>query len=669
MGSSIALPAVDGLQERIAASIERHARGAAVSPQLVLGRAGAGRRVLLGKLSAAAPGELRVLEPEFPAVSLDTPAHLLLQIAALDASSAEAGVLTEPKERWAERISAARRILERVERGLVLLRVPPGGTAPGLEQRQLAREISDVVALLTAPPPGWMVVAAAPVGWQWPHAGPIEQHSLRVITNAVGFLSDGSIWNGLQPHAARLSQVLGEEADRCSPLQLRVAVALVAGGLDPQRVSAVLQAGQSLRALEGLLGELFQRRPRLLQALRRVACARIPVARAVLEDVAQAGPEAEILFHCFLYDAGGGALRFHDQLRWVVAAHPDLALQSAHRRLLDHYLSLDGERDPRKGLRNVLPWVEKFHHAALADVEGGVDTWLAMRPPSREQYWEYGWSLSYVHQKYAASARVFERVLTDLDPDDNYALHYFAFNLDRAGLRRVDAEESFRKAVEGDPSNAWWNARYVSFLTERAKLDAASRAFQAALENVDPDGELSGGSWLPYQLHLHVIRAALECSHLDLAERALDAVKAPASGDAKFKALRDQLLFLRETRRLREALFPPWVAPADWWQPRLLRGREGLTNVRFGRVVEVDDELVVLALAAKGSAVTYHDLTRGDWSALSRGVPPVAGAFVEVAGTPTGEVAALESIAARPESEAEVTRILRYLAGSPWRSS
>jgi hypothetical protein len=54
----------------------------------------------------------------------------------------------------------------------------------------------------------------------------------------------------------------------------------------------------------------------------------------------------------------------------------------------------------------------------------------------------------------------------------------------------------------------------------------------------------------------------------------------------------------------------------------LLRGREGVSNLRFGRVVESDDRRVLLALAGEGSPVTYHELPRRRWATVADHVPP-----------------------------------------------
>ncbi len=663
------LPEVDAYVDTLTALAERHVGGMPVRPQLVVGRPGVGRRVLLDRVAERATERgIKVFEPEFPAVSLDTPAHLLLQVAALAPDGAEAACLTHPGSRWEDRILAARTILEGVDRGLVLLRIPPGGTSPRPEQRQLEREISDVVALITRPSDAWMVVTTAPPGWRWPGTEIPDRHQLASASDGARFLSNEAVWGSLSEHARRIKETIGEQrASRCQPLQLRLAVALAAGGASLNRIDAAMLPGESLRSLEPLLHELFAARPRLVHALQRVACARIPVVREVLLDIASAGPDEEILVRCFLYPACDGRLRFHDQLRWVVAGDPRRDLRHTHQILFEHYRSLDGASDPRLGLQRVLPWVEKFHHAALADSAGSLDAWLAFRPPTREQYWEYGWSLSYVHGRFADAARVFETVLETLDAEDNYARHYFAFNLDKAGLRRREAEESFAKAVDGDPTNAWWNARYVTFLTERGRPDAALRAWRSALENVDPDGDLSGGDWLPWHLHLHVARTALNSGHIDLAERAIDAVGEPACQDARFHALAERLRFVRETRRLREALFPADIAVSDWWKPRLLRGREGVSNVRFGRVVESDAERVVLALATDRSSVTYHELSKSRWAQIAGAAEPVEGAFVEVAtGSDGTDLLALEAPDASPPSESEVQYILRYLARSSW---
>ena len=665
------LPEVDRTAERLAGIIEAFAKGSSERPRVVRGRPSSGREVLLERLAGASRlAGARAVELSTPPPGQDLPAHLLLQVAALAPGSPEARTLVRPAASWSERTDAASALLERGERKVLLLRLPPARamSTDRPDWRQLQREVSDVLLLLTTPRESVLPIVTAPHGWAWPHrSNPPEEIGLDVRTDARAFLLARD-WGPLAPAAQHLWRTCQALADHCSPLQLRLGVALLHFQTPPGIVAAALLPPETLRSLERPLRGLLARRPALAAALRRVACARFPVRREVLLDLAAAGEDSDVLERCFLYPGADNTLRFHDQLRWLVAVDPNECPQTAaHQKLRTYYESLDGTVDPQAGLERVVPWLEKLHHASLSDDKGDVDAWLALQPPSREHYWEYGWALSYVHHRFLAAARVFETVLRDIDPEDNYSRHYVAFNLDRAGQRPLEVEEQYRRAVLGDPSNPWWNSRYITFLTERGKFDAALHAWQEAIEAVDPDGERSGEEWLPQHLHQHVVRAALDSGNLALAEAALEAVRSPVCQTETFLALEERLHAVREVRRLREALFPAELLVSDWWKPRLLRGRAAtLSGWRPGRVIAVEPGSVSLALGTQApdgqTSVSYHEMAREVWDGLCRQAP-VEGAFVEVAETDGVPVLEVELPPVSPDAElrARLRHLFRFL--------
>ncbi len=677
MPADVASPALPGIakpRERLFAGVDELIAGNQPAPFVLAGAQASGRRVLLRSLADYARAKGRsVFELEILPFAHDTPAQVLLQIAALVPDSPYAKTLTALEAPWKERLAAAGAVLDGPHATVILVRFPAGALPSGERaDRQLQQESADVVQLVTSPRKGKLLVVATRPWWIWPYEGPFSEIRLILSSQSREFLSDASQWGSLAPFAAKLAKVLGVDGDKVSPLQLRLGVALLATGTSPSTVREALAPGSNLRDLERPLRRMLEAKTTLDAALTRVARARTAVDAAVLEDVASAGPDWELVSRCFLYPEKGGRLRFHDQLRWLVpdgSAEPD-----AHSKLLSYYRSLDGATNPAEGLRRVAPWLEKLHHASRADATGEVNAWLALNPPTREHFWEYGWSLSYVHKRFSAAANVYRELLARIPhEDDNYAQHYYAYNLDQAGEDPIVADAYFRKAVEGDPTNAWWSARLISFLTERGRFEPALKAWSAALEAIDPGGDRSGGDWLPYHLHKHVVQAGLDSGNLELADAACRAIRPPASSVEIFCWLRTKIEAARQVRRLGEALFPAHVSFPEWWKPRLLRPRHGETVVewRAGRVLRVDPAEVFVALGFLPEmggpvVVEYQVLAREAWNAAAQGQEAHAGDFLEVALIDGKRKLESERPKETSVDKARLENLLRYLSARAW---
>ncbi len=667
------LPGIEKPREDLFGAVDELVAGKMPTPFVLAGAQASGRRSLLRNVAdyARERGQ-KVFQLEILPFGHDTPAQVLLHIAALAPDSPKARALTTLEVPWKDRLDAAGSLLDDAQETVFLVRFPAGGLPTGERpDRQLQQEIADVVKLVTQPRLGRLHVVASQPWWRWPHAMPHTQVQLRLASRSSEFLSAPSQWGSLAPMAAKLAKLLGADGDTVSPLQLRLGVALLATGTSTSAVREALNPGSNVRKLEQPLRKMLEARPLLDAALTRVARARTAVDALVLEDVASAGDDWDLVSRCFLYPEGDGRLRFHDQLRWLV---PDASPETAtHVKLLDYYSSLDGATAPTEGLRKVAPWLEKLHHASRADADGNVDSWLALNPPTREHYWEYGWSLSYVHKRYSAAARVYRELLSQV-PDDNYAQHYYAFNLDRAGEDPVVADEYFRKAVEGDPTNAWWNARLISFLTERGRFEPALRAWSAALEAIDPGGDRSGGDWLPYHLHKHVIQSGLDSGNLELANVAHRAIRPPASSAEIFRWLQTKIDAARQVRRLGEALFPAHVSFPEWWRPRLLRARHGETasEWRAGRVLRADPKEVAVALGflpdQGGPVVVHQVLARDLWDAAAPDQEPRVGDFFEAALIDGKRRVEVEHPLETAVDRASLENLLRYLSTQSWTS-
>lgn len=668
------LPGLEEPYERLFRRLDHFSKNHDSARVYLCGPSSSGRRTLLKRLETDAAKELglEINRFDLQPYGHDTPANILLRIAAEDPQSSDAEILITLSASWSDRVSAARNILKRSKADVFLVRFPPGALPAGERaDRQIQQESLEAIQLLIEPRENKLHVIAVAPGTRLPGAAPASE-TIRLETrcNSDHILRDCDYWGNLAGQAEALADLLGKEADGLSPLQLRLGVALVAGQTSLAHVKESLHAGSTIRDLETSLRKMLDKHPDLGAAIARIARARTAVAAEVMESIANSGQQWELLSKCFLYPDADGRLLLHDQLRWLApqSAAPE---SEAHEQLRGYYERLDGAKDPRTGLGEVIPWLEKLHHASLADANGEVDAWLALNPPTREHYWEYGWSLSYVHHRYEAAAKVF-RALLDRDPQDNYAQHYYAYNLDRAGRSAVEVEKFYRSAVAGDPVNAWWNSRLISFLTGRGRFEAAIRAWNLALEAIDPGGDRSGEDWLTHHLHKHVIASGLESGNLELAGMALRSIREPASGDPHFRLLESQLKRLLEIRQLGESLFPASVEFQQWWQPRLLvpRSNEEFKDWRAGRVLLVSDGEVRLALGyrpsqAESAVIFYQVIPKADWKQASGEDEPVEGDYFEVA-TING-IPALKAEHLEPSQidQGKLADLLRFLSIKP----
>src|SRR5690606_4074472 len=132
----------------------------------------------------------------------------------------------------------------------------------------------------------------------------------------------------------------------------------------------------------------------------------------------------------------------------------------------------------------VLAEMEAFHHASKSGDQALCDE---LRVFFVVQLDALGRRLSIRARReqrrelYGAAATIFERAL-ELDPGDDYAHHYLAFNLDVEGKDAQRVEEHYRQAVELQSNIVYWWSRYVTFLITRGRMAEARRAWDDALD-------------------------------------------------------------------------------------------------------------------------------------------------------------------------------------------
>src|SRR5207244_2489950 len=119
-------------------------------------------------------------------------------------------------------------------------------------------------------------------------------------------------------------------------------------------------------------------------------------------------------------------------------------------------------------------------HAATANDEELIET---TKPFFVEQLHIHGRVLSRDLKNYAAAARVFARAI-ELDDADDYAHHYLAFNTDRLAGDTALVEREYHKAIQLNPTHAWWWSRWINFLITVGRMSDARREWSVAIDEL-----------------------------------------------------------------------------------------------------------------------------------------------------------------------------------------
>ncbi len=396
-----------------------------------------------------------------------------------------------------------------------------------------------------------------------------HRHHLERRSDPLPWLEDAEAWGVLAPEAAGLALAIESGPKDRSPLEVRLLVAVAAvrsvedavrlqkGGLDRRGIAEELAKS---------LGGFEPRRAFLRRAWQRLCVVRRPVANDFLGRLVGDPPDERagaVLWTCLL-DSQDGASMIHWTLRRDAAEFldplPPEELQAVHRALARFY----ADRFEQQGGQAfaLLDEMEAFYHATQA---ADQDLMSRLRAYFSDQLDLWGRTLSQEFRMYREAASVFERALS-WDPDDDYAHHYLAFNLDiLADLDRLqDIEEHYQRAIELREDHLWWHSRWVSYLITRGRIREARLAWNEALDALelpDPDAE----DWVYENLHLWVARLLVHRGRLEFAEEVLRGIpRRVLEQSPGLAAVARRHRALLEARRGR-VVFPLSVPPERWW--------------------------------------------------------------------------------------------------------
>jgi len=503
----------------------------------------------------------------------------------LDLRPASLDVIQDPMASWENKVRRVRTALGREERFVLLLDEPDTWSPRETYFTAFVQDIWSVifggygVSTVSAGQTPFRVRGQRTV-WLDPSSSPdavldaIDAPALAAAKGLVGQRFRGSLAT-------------------ISPLQIRLLIAIAAlSELELDRIDA--SAVEHRAALVDMLANLVSdESPPLRDLWLYLAAVREPFDADLLRllGIRDLGPRDEaIVSQCLLFPRRGG-LVLHESLRKVgrLIDHDSTAV---HTRLAKYYRHRFD--DPQSGAKvRLRDSIEAFHHASSA----GIFELETYKPFFVDQLNILGYHLSVVEQDRATAAQVFE-VALGWDPNNAYAAHYRAFNLDRqAGTAGVnidaaEVERLYRLAIEEQPEHPWFRSRLINFLIAQARIDDAWSAWLDANESFGPDPSES----VYFGLHLHVARNLLYRGELRHTETVLRSLPSEIEDDPRFKAIKDRLWALREAQEHGSYVPAVYLRP-DWWRhPNRLRNT-GLIRWLAAKVTAVSPDAVELDVA------------------------------------------------------------------------
>lgn len=321
---------------------------------------------------------------------------------------------------------------------------------------------------------------------------------------------DAQDWSRFRPQAESLLRCVDSRPS--SPIVWRFAIGALALGADVANVAdSVRQSTASaVSRLALTVCHRVQSRPELLRAVQRLLVLRGPVPESEIGAYLHLGGTELLLVTEGL--AYGAPVRVAPLVGRTLAQRllpgaetPER--EALHREAADLHAKLDGKsRIDELELAGLGAWVEKVHHLGHGGVEA-TEEWSRQEKFAPQLFWERARALSQAGQ-YQRAADVYEKCIQAF-PEDGYAHHYLAYNLNKAGEQPATVAGAYAAAVRYDRKNPWWNSRRVAHLIESGRWVEAKRAWHQALDALDPDGSQgqADDGWLVAHLHYWAARA------------------------------------------------------------------------------------------------------------------------------------------------------------------
>ena len=394
-----------------------------------------------------------------------------------------------------------------------------------------------------------------------------------------------SEWGRLTPIAREIQQ----KVLTYMPLDARLLVAIRV--LAPNEFARQINVRRRTNELLSVLDRHLQTQRSGLPAVwRRVALLRRSFQADALDCVGieeLSEDERCVLFHCLL-DRRGSEYSMHRNLCIYARDHfrlPDDQINQCHKKIALYFANRRATNQDTL----LSDSVEAYHHG----LEGGALN--NVQPMFTDQLNMRGQMLS-LQGEHDKAAELFYQSI-QWDNDDDYAHHYYAYNLDYVGSKSDEVDNHYEIATEIDPRNTWWWSRRINFLITMGRMAEVKAVWEDARTHFESrqDADYYNG------LHKWITRLLIELGQLDFAEDILNGVQEPHLKQAPFRALRDYLVSARQAQR-RRAVYPLGISHEEWWiRPHLHNAVNdvGQHLVRWypGRVDECDNDNVRITIA------------------------------------------------------------------------
>ncbi|MEQ1567709.1 MAG: hypothetical protein ABMA64_18860 [Myxococcota bacterium] len=499
----------------------------------------------------------------------------------------------------------------------------------------------------------------------------LRQERLPTAAITIDALRLDDIWGDYAAHARALHGALRDSHLETLPIDLRLAVGLVAMGERPRVAAQRLYLnGRTVDLARMLTRRAIDRG--LEEPLRRMVLLRNPVPLTNATALLRCAPEFLPLFtHCFGY--ADELYRVSDLIRTAVRGELGRGArreavagrQVRHLAVADLHEASDGALSPNElTWERALAWLDKVHHLAHAG-ERGAERWMQQAVVTTDQLVDRARVLSRVHRDWSGAAALYGRCI-DIDALHHYAWHYLGYNLDMGALDRTRAEVGYRRARDLRPDNPWYSGRLVTFLIGQARYADAEKAWNETLHNLDPAGDrTSRDPWLARQVHRWVALSWLQMGEVKRARAALEVLSPRALEEPGVAEADHQVRDAEEARDLGVAVRPPGMKAGERERCQVLPSIDGegrrLERWYAGRVQEVSDTEVTLVYATPAPEpdlrrVLRESLTLQAWRDL-------ADADAHSISSPYFELGEYE------DSLGNVHRHLRFVGDYAWEPS
>lgn len=627
MAQSVQLPGVQQAVERMRGILREE------NVVLLTGRATSGKSVALEELAGSLAATRRTVLLAPPGHSDDAGPVMLVQAAeqltAVDPDLK--ATITSPTEPWNVKVGRVCNALVQAHAVLLIDDPDLGPVSPSLHDVFRVRSHHLAQVLLRTRGFAKVVASASALSFIADDVVTLETRSVPSQVLAP------DRWNGLAPFAEALLTNGGENLAGYSPIELRLMVALLARG---DEVHSILERRRSPRQLVTRLLDRLGGTQKLQRVLAKVALVRTPFGDDLLERLGLSQIEigVQTIVRRALLFGDAGHLHLHEALareaterEWLKRAEAEDAhreLASYHR---ERFSSAHEQDDVTSAIRHEM---EVVHHLTQAGDGRAV---LQASYFFVEQLDALGKSLSLKH-KFQEATLAYERALSH-DPNDSYAHHYLAFNLDTLGREPKRVEDGYKRALDLDPDHWWHHGRLICFLVIRGRVEAAHSAWVAAMARFAPLA-VSNDDALYDEIHRPLVRLLLHLGWLDFAAEVLDDVPPRVKQLSPWWPALGRLLTMLRDAAANQLVFPAPINEDERWKgPHLLLDaseRSQVASWMAGRVDRVDSDGFHLRIGAKVSGHVKYGWRTVSIGALRKMAGPraqlslPAGTFVEI---------------------------------------